>query len=377
MSNGATVGRNASNGGAFAGLFRPGATGLVNDRGNFEFFRANGDLVLSYRWSDTAGNTDNETIVARNAGGSLKLIGNQYKYTARVAPILADRDFLNTPDYSYFSTGYNVNIANRVDGNGQPVFSKVIATTPFGTTVNFVPSAGNSYLVATQADGVTPTASPVLRLAAGYKKATTAGNPAEKEPQLYYVSPQYTEEQLRAVPDQSVWKLEFVHADGVTPNTVQSYRTLSRAATIAETRQVIFADLTPELRAEIVSGSAATGYIEFGAPSANEPNVVDFSADGGKDGWTVPQGALAPTGFIAYGRAPNNGARFNDSLTIRNTLRKAVLSCSPQGAGDTHCDSSTGVLQYAQGTRLNTFELWARSNRQMEVSKMLAIYKIQ
>lgn len=378
LSNGNKVGRSSNGSGAFASFFRPGATGLMNDRGNFEFFRSNGDLVLSYRWTDTFGNTDNDTFAVRNVGGVLKLTGNGYAYNARVAPIVLDRDFLNTPAFSYFSTGYNISIANQRDSNNAPIFSKVIATTPLGTTIEYIPST-LSFLVAS--NGGTPTSSSAVRLAGAYKDPATPGNPADKEPQIYFVPQQYTEAQLRSLPDQSVWKLEFVHADGNTPNVVQYYRTLSRAPTLAETRQLTFADVTPALRAGIVTQTSASGNFAFGAPSRTAPNLIDFSADGNQDGWTVPAGALAPTAFIAYGRAPRvnqtPGPRFNDSLAIRNTARKAILTCAPQGQNDTHCDNSTGVLQYAAGSTVNTFELWARSPRQVEVSKLLALYKIQ
>ena len=382
-SNGATVGRNASNQGAFASLFRPGATGLKWDRGNFEFVSANGDLVLSYRSTDALGNTDNATLIARNVGGTLKLAGNGYYHGASVRPYSEDRELLNTPAFSSYTTGYNVNIANKTDTNGASIFSKVLVTAPDGVVRNYVPTSGLSFLVTTQDDGVTPTASPIVRLRGAWQNSATAGNPSDKEIALYFVSPQYTDAAIIALQNQSVWKLEFVHVTGATANVVQRYRTLARAQSIAEIQQIAFVDLVAAARTELIAASSVNGAFTFGAPSQNDPNNIDFSADGNLDAWTVPQGALAPTSLIAFGRAPFGsttagvaGDRFNDGTGVASSARKTVLYCSPQSAGDKHCDSSVG-LQYAQGSTVSNFELWARSVRQVEVSKKIGLYKLQ
>lgn len=375
-SNGAYVGRNASNQGAFSSLFRPGPTGMVWDRGNFEFVRSNGDLVFSYRWTDIAGNSDNDTIIARNVNGTLKLAGNGYDYSARVRPYSEDRELLNTPDFSAYSTGYNVNIDNRVDGNGDPVFGKVLVTAPDSAVRTFVPQPGLSYLV------VTGTNTPVIRLSAQYRNSTAPVDLSVKEPSLYFVSPLYTDAQITALQNQSVWKLEFFDTNNTSLGT-QSYRTLARAQSIAEIRQLAFAEATAAMRSEMIAGSAATGNFAFGPAGQSEPNVVDFSAEGNLDAWTVPAGALAPTSFTAYGRAPFGsttpnvqGNRFNDTTGVASAARKVMLFCSTQSAGDKHCASGFPG-QYAEGTTVNSFELWARNARQVEMSKKLGLYKLQ
>ncbi|MFS2166603.1 carboxypeptidase regulatory-like domain-containing protein [Variovorax sp. Varisp62] len=380
--NGSYVGRDSSNAGAFAGLFRPGTTGLKWDRGNFEHVRANGDLLLSYRTTDVSGNVDYDTIVARNVNGTLKLSGNGYTYAARVRPYSEHRELINTPDFSYYTTGYNVNIDNKTDGNGNSIFSQVVLTTPTGSTRVYLPTAGLSYLVAAKDDGVTPTSGSVFRLRGEYQNTATAGNPSDRESSLFFLSPQYSDAQISALNDQSVWKLEFVPVGGAVGNpgnVTQSYRTLSRAQSIGEIRQVAFVGLTAAMRSQLISASSATGNIVFGAPSQNDPNLIDFSADGNLDAWTVPQGALPPTSFTAYGRAPSpgpgqQGARFNDSTGVASQARSVVLRCSTQTVNDLHCDNSLG-LQYAAGTSVNNFELWARTSRQLEVSKKVALYE--
>jgi hypothetical protein len=76
LNNGSTVGSNRS-ANSFTGIFRDGGTGVVFDRGQFEYRRANGVYVLIYRWVDATGaNTDNDQVVARNVGGKLIWLRN-------------------------------------------------------------------------------------------------------------------------------------------------------------------------------------------------------------------------------------------------------------------------------------------------------------
>ncbi|MDB5828749.1 MAG: hypothetical protein JWQ73_2969 [Variovorax sp.] len=374
-SNGYAVGRDSANNGSFAGIFRQGATGVKFDRGNFEFVRSSGDFVLSYRTVDRLGSIDNDTIIARNVDGALKLVGNDYAYRAAVRPYSEDREVINSPAFSSYTTGYNISIDNKTDSGGASLFTKVLVTPPFGAVRTYVPQAGLSSLVATKDNNTAPTASGVVRLAAAYQNAATPGNLSEKEVNLYFVSPQYTESQISTLQNQSVWTMEFFLVAGGS-TVVQSYRTLSRAQTLNEIRQLKFVGLTPAFRTELVASTGTAEKITFGLPTTSEPNIIDFSADGNLDAWTVPELALAPTSFSANGRAPNNVDRFNDSTSLISTQRKAVILCTTQGVGDLHCTETNGH-QYAQGTSVNSFELWARNGRQVEVSKKINTYKFQ
>jgi len=58
--NGAIV----SKSGAWSSLFGSGS-GAKFDRGSYEFTRANGDLVIAYRATDTSGNSLNNILVVR------------------------------------------------------------------------------------------------------------------------------------------------------------------------------------------------------------------------------------------------------------------------------------------------------------------------
>lgn len=364
-SNGQRVGRDSNNNGIFTGLFRAGATGVKYDRSVFQYFRSNGDLVLTTRWTDTAGNTDYDSFIARNENGVLKFSGNGYAYPATVAATVQDRDYVNLPDYNYIATGYGITIpVNALTAN----VARVLVTTPLGSNLEFRPAPGNANMTIYR-NGAS-TFAPSIRLAAAWKNPAKSGNPASWDVNQVFASPQYSEEQLRALPDQSAWVLEFRDgSDNVL--ATQAYRTFSRAPTLDEVRQIKFADLTPALREEIRSGSAATSAVIFGAPSAQDPNRVDFSADGGLDGWTVPEGGIAPTTFTANGTY--NGVAFADTITFRNTARKIVLGCVPHGGADAHCDASTGVPQYTGGSRLTVFELFARNQNLVGVNKVFAL----
>jgi hypothetical protein len=377
LSNGARVGPK----GAFSGMFGEGV-GTTFDRGIFEFQRADGSYVISYRWTAASGATDNDNIVvARDAGtNQLRAIGNGYVYDARVRPFAQMRDMINTPAFSSISTGYNVWVANRVDGVGNPIFAKVVATTPRGTTLTYRPTAGLGWLALEKADG-TLSGGPVLRLAGRWLDATRTDHPRDKETGQVYTSPEFDEAAIRAIPDQSVWKLEFFHADPSVPNVVQTYRTTSRALTLDEVASSTFATVTQAVKAQLIADSATLGVFVWTDPAGGaEPNHADLSGVSGEGFWRVPSGALAPTSVTVFGRAPrvNNvsGASFSDSINVSTVSRSTLIRCSTQSNADLHCDP-THRDQYARGSSVNSIELWARSARQVEFSSMIGLYKLQ
>ena len=106
--------------------------------------------------------------------------------------------------------------------------------------------------------------------------------------------------------------------------------------------------------------------------------MIDLSAEGDLPGWAVPSGALAPTSMIASGRAPN-GNRYVDSVTVRNTSRKAFMSCQPVSSLDEHCllpRAANGPYQYAQGTSISSLILAARTARQVDVRKNIELWTV-
>lgn len=379
LNGGSRVGRDASNNGSFSGLFRPGSTGVVFDQGTYEFYRANGDIVISYHTRSADGSEDNQTLAVRNVGGVLKAIGNQYVYNASVTAFVQERDYINQPAYTWRGTGYDVFIGNRVNASGNPVFSKVVVTLPNQTTLDYVPTAGLSYLVARRATDGFVSGTSVVRLAAGFRTASTAGNPATLEPQLFSLPTQLTDAEIAALGDQSVWRLEFFHADTSQPNVVQTYRTVSRPFTVLEAAARPLAELTPTMRSEFIATTAVAERLLFGPVSASNPNVVNVAASGNQDAWTVPLGATAPTTVTVFGRQLVGGVQgtlFNDSATVASTARKARVACLPQTASDTHCDSTTGVVQYAANSRIQTVQLSGTSTRQVGFNKQINFYKL-
>ncbi len=377
-NNGYRVGRDAGNNGSFTGIFRQGATGVTFDRGNFEFVRSSGDFVLSYRTVDRFGGTDNDTIIARNIDGTLKLVGNNYAYRASVRPYSEDRELVNSPNFSSYTTGYNVSIDNKTV-SGSSIFNKVEVTSPFSATkIVFYPQSGLSFLALSK-DGTNTAgqviSSSIVRLGGEFQNKANTASVSAAETGIYFVSPSYTEAQISAIQNQSVWQLEFFPTSG--PSVIQTYRTVSRAQTIGEIRQLAFVQATPVQKAELIAGTSATGRYTFGVPSVGDPNIIDFSSEGNLDAWMLPAGALAPTSFSVIGRVAGPGsASFNDSTSLSSTQRKAIIYCSSQGSADQHCDP-TLTSQYANGSSFNLLELWARNSRQVEVSKKLALYKLQ
>ena len=358
-TNGLRVGRDASNAGAFAGLFRAGATGVKFDRPNLEYVTANGDAVVSYRTVDTAGTVTYDTITLRKTDGVLQTPGNGNDFNVLVAPWVQTREYLNAPGFSYHSTAYSINITKTAN------VAKVLVTTPFDRVLDFGVNPGTPYMTI-KVNGV-PSGTPNLRLATAWTDIAKAGNPMDKLSQgLVVTNPQLTDDQIRALPDQSVWKLEFFDAGGNSLG-IQNHRTLSRAVTMAELRQIKMADFTPALRDEIKSGSTA-GYIQMdSAPD----NIVDLSAEGEKDGWTVPAGAVAPGTVTVMG-----GGGFQDSINVSQSTRKVIVPCSSDNANDQHCDMSVPTA-YRAGTRLTAFELVARAPRMVTINKALNLEIIQ
>ncbi|WPB55538.1 hypothetical protein [Xylophilus sp. GOD-11R] len=385
-NNGLSVGRNANNVGAFAGLFRGAATGVRFDKGVAEFQRSNPekDVVVSYRQTDNASNVTYDTLVVRNVGGSLKLIGNGSQFVARIRPYQEYRELINTPAFSWYNVGYNVDIDN-VLVNGAPIFNKVVVTPPAGvvdnagTTFTYVPSAGTSYLVVQGSAGLT-----AIRLNAEFQDTANTAPVSSKEVGLGIVNPVKTNAELAANPEQGVWSFEFFFADG-RPNVIQSTRTLARPLSIAELRVMPMMDLTPGLRAEAIETTAADGAVVFGPPTSAEPNLVQLTSPGDQDGWFVPAGAQPPTSLNVLGNAPFGsntanpnawGLDFSDNIGLAGNQRKVDVYCARQSLADLHCDA-TNPSSYAQGTRVRQLSFSSQNQKLVQTSRRFAFYKLQ
>ena len=363
-------------GGAFPGMFREASTGATFDLGNFEYLRANGDIYITFRSLTTAGATAYSALTLRRQDGKLKAVGNQYLYDASVAPYVSQREFALQPAFTYLATGYNVQITNKVDGNGQMLFKGAVATAPDGRTLRFRPLAGRS-LLAIVRDDDTLTSTSVEFVAGAFVDPRTAGSPAVKDTTLVFAPIPLSDAQIRAIPDQGVWTIEWQHADPALPNVTQVYRTISRAPTLGELRQTPLVRFTPAFKADLVARNdvQTNAGLKFENVSADASNVASIAAAGGGDAWIVPDAATAPLSVNVFGWSPQ-GARFNDGATLAAGQRSAIVKCSIQSADDTHCDASTGTLQFAAGSRLWSIELWGRTIRRVEQATQFALWKL-
>ncbi len=365
--NGAVV----SSHGAYAGLYSAAYDGVRFDMGTFEYQQANGDVLVSFRATAPDGKTGYYTVTLRQQGGKLKAIGNQYDYSATVYPLAMKRTLPRQPGYDHLTTGYNVVIDNALDAQRQPLFKETRVTTADGRQLIYRPHAGRSSLSLVRSNGELSYTS-IEYLAAVFVDPNTAGNPANKDTVAVYAAQQLSDEQIRRHPDQGVWTIEWVHRDESKANVRQSYRTLSRAPTVGELRQTPFAEFSPALLAEWMARSdmKAQGRLVFGEPSATQPNMFEVHTADGADGWRVPDGGIAPTYVGVYSSNAQRDS-FNDSTGVNTLQRKTTVACSTQAAGDSHCDDSTGTVQYAAGIRVDAIELFGRTLRQVGRSSVV------
>jgi hypothetical protein len=372
LSNGARVGRNASNGGAFASLFRRGATGVVFSQGSYEFTRANGDLVIGYKSRDTDGNEGFDTLVVRPGGdGRLRLVGNQYAYPGSVVPYHQLRQFvtLEQSAYDYRSTGYVVHVDNRTDAQGRPIFDRVEVTTPRGSTLVLRPTTGYSYLGLVKGNRTTGTN--FVRLRSRFIDPATSGDLVAMEPSLFFASQAMNEDELAAIPAQAVWTYRYFLAGntGATPDAVQSYKTRARALTIGELSQKKLSALTDQVVASMRRSANPVG----GAIALAADAPVDLGDPAAGDGWTVAAGAMPATRVTLFGSHQGNG--FNDDANVGSTARTASVRCSSATVGDAHCSGTTPGT-FAAGAVANGLHLWARDIGGREYANFYAAYKL-
>jgi hypothetical protein len=365
--------------GAFSGIYKDSATGVKFDAANFEYQWANGDLYVTFRSTNRSGVASQQALTLRKQGAQLKAIGNQYRYAATVRPFAAEREFPRQPQFTWLGSGYSPAIRNATHpGTGQPLFAQAHVTAPDGRESLYKPLSGRSVMgiVATTGEQRVNT---VQFHAGAFKDPATPGLPMVKDGSsgAYFTDTQLSDEQILGLPDHGVWSIRWVHADTSQADVVQTYRTLTRAPTIGELRQMKIAELSTGFKAELLARAdvADNGGLVFGNPSAIQPNVFAVATANGGAGWTVTEGALAPTGINVFGWRTGTGS-FNDGASASSSERKTTIPCSIESEGDLHCDNGTGVLQYAQGSRIDALELSASSTRQLTVQRQVNLYRL-
>jgi hypothetical protein len=345
---------------AFSGLWKSSVTNVTFDRGNYEFSRSNGDLVISYRVVNT--NETQYAVVRKSSDGKLRFYGNQYQYPGDVSPYHQIRSYLTQPSANNYSTGYTLFVPN----NGQ--FSKVLVTTPKGGVFTLVPSAGVSFLVLQK--GNTTTSTDYLRIRSEFADTTRSDNPATYETSLVYATTQASNEEIASYPESSLWRFDYFLTNNAssTPDATQYYRTVNRALSIPEMKIRPLASLVNE---------DAT-YITSNLTNPNQPNaaLVLNNVDNVQFDWSVPNGGLSPYLMRIFGRSPT-GVRFEDSTVVTLNARTGVIMCAPVSSADDHCTTSVNNAKvYANSTKVNGFDLVARDERKRGFSHFNATYTI-
>ena len=375
-SNGAIVSKT----GAFSGIFGSG-TGVIFDRGSYEFTRGNGDLVIAYRATDSAGNSNNQTLAVRvDTDGKLRAIGNQYKYNGAVNAYQQLRNFVAQTAADYYSTGYNLHVTSTADVAN---VVKIVVTSPKGKTLLLKPQSGSAYFPLVKVDsngGETNTGTNFIRLAREYLNAANTGDPALADTNLFFSTDRYTAADILAIPAQARWKFEYYLAGQATPDATQYFTTRARAMTIAELKtqplaNVVASDVADAATNMISNATTTSAATAWWLPIDNSPTPVEAS-------WEVPTGALPPTSIQVYGNYISTPAtattaavrsNFNDKISVKSTDRTGVIPCSSGGSGDTHCDSAG---KYVASDHLTGFHLWAQDAAGRDFAHFYAFYKV-
>ncbi len=366
--NGSIVGSNAAWSSIFEGINLPGTPGIRFDRGSYEFTRPNGDLVIAFRSLSSLDAVTNSILVVRtDTDGKLRAIGNQYKYNGSIVAYQQLRTFIGQPAADYYSTGYVPNVNNTVDSNGNPVFAKVVVTTPRGGVLTLKPTAGSSYLPLWK--DTVATGTNFLRIRSVYADAAnSAKDPATADTSLFFASTALTDAEIAAIPAQSKWKFEYYLASNPTViDATQYYTTRARAMTIPELQTQPLANLADAVIVELEADlDAITSGPKYLTPPATGP--IDPT-------WVVPAGALAPTSIQVYGNsapvAPSTTRpSFNDRTAVRSIDRTGNIFCSAASNSDTHCSGGN----FAAGSRLTGFHLLANDAAGRELAHFYALY---
>ena len=387
VSNGSRVGRDENNIGAFSGLFRKGATNAVFSDGSFEFSTPAGDLVIGYKSRASNGDENHDVLVVREENNELKLIGNGYKFPGRVAAFQQRRNFisLNQSNYDYYNTGYAPSVPNLTDKDGNPVFNRVVVTSPRQNTFVYRPNGGISFL--TLAIGDDPQSASlkgkllptnVIRLRSEYLVDTPSkSHPREVDTGLFFVNTDWTEEALEKASYIGAWKFEYylLSKPGEIAAT-QFFRTRARALSIKEIKARGFAKLTPEFEKQVsddVEKNPASK--DIGRIVLESGDTVEFETSAKGDAWVVGKDQLQPSIISVFGgKSENHGSRFNDETSVRASDRKGKINCTKQNNNDVHCIKDGP--SYAGGWVIDSLQLFARDIKGSEFGSLYGMYPL-
>ena len=346
----------------FRGMFFDGGTGTVFSQGNYEYTRpSDGRIAVSYRNRNADGDETFGTVMVQLEDGKLKLIGNGYDYPAEVVPSqqLRRQITLGQEPFSYYSTGYNLNVANVTQGGGASIFDRVEVTTPRGNVLTLRPRPGRSQLVlqynylpnptgfTDAVNGLSNTGE--LRLRSEYADAATPANPpprVKETARLYFANPANFPDDaaIESIAAQSVWTFRYyLAAAPATLAATQVVRTRTRPLSIRELR---YQGLMALDEATLARLRAASNPID--TPPEGQ-TLLPSSAPLEPFTWTVPDRALPPTSATLYGLVTGTTTPFDDGVRVGSTERAAQIVCP---AGDVQCHPTVNGA-YAENTYMN------------------------
>ena len=327
--NGSTVSATGAWSSIFYGVNLPGTPGIRFESGNYEFTRANGDLVINVLSKSSKDIPTYSVMVVRvDTDGKLRVIGNQYKYNGSVNAYHQLRTYINQTGADFYSTGYTLSVSQAANVAN---VAKVVVTSPKGHTFLLKPATGSTYfpLVKVDSSGAeTMTATSFLRLQRAYLDTANTGDPKDADTGDFFSNTRYTDADILAIPEQARWKFEYYLAGQTTPDATQYFTTRRRAMTIGEMQTQKLANLTADTISYAKNNTKVNASGGLYLPTPTPPELLDLS-------WEVPEGALAPTQIQAWGGGTFNGVfvRFNDSATVASSATSGSIACS----GAEHC----------------------------------------
>ena len=405
LDNGAVIGN-----GAGSGLFSSDV--LVFDRPVYEYTRAEVRnqtpelVVFTVRWTNQRTlATDSMVVHAReDARGQLKLLGNQYRYSMSVRPIVLKQTHVRADSrhMDHLRSGCNLLVPNTQQ-NGQPMFDRVEVMAPVGlersaTRDVFVlrPMIGfsnlrmvgkfldsrSSQVVWLRADWVEP--------AAASTTATTSGRTVTHPIQLdgggavWISDPQgrgWSDERLERLSHKSAWTFRyFLNGNtGNAPDAVQSMTTISRAPSVREARQqplAVFAPSSVEWLRSMSMDKAANLFWMNARPQTSSPVVTEPPAI--SLSWEVPAGAVIPMNVNGFGRTTSSYSigweqrtAFDRLVAVASTVRVSPMTCTTSNPTlrAVLCHDGGNADRYSLKTMFTDFELWGKDARQIEYSR--------
>lgn len=380
----------------FSGIFNSAAVKVTFDRPQyFGMVKTDapgngpkaGDMLIGYRWVDTAGNYQYERSMVRKnvTNGRLEVVGNQYLHDGGVGSYAQKRTNVRDDAMSYYSVGYtpgasvywtNNGTVARVVGSGKPI-TNIRVTSPRNTTSLLCPLSGYSFLVfakypdiACNANGQALSGTNFVRLRSEYVNNITSTHPRTKDTSLAFVATDYTDAELEGQVSTKPWTFVYTFADNTT--ATQYHRPARRAYSIREFKAVPLPTLTTaKLDALKASASVTT---------TSGKGYGDLPASGFQLAWqgafddliaakkpvpanAAPMTAVRIFGGYGLGAGQNGGfsGSFEDRVSIRSNLRSFTITCP---SGDQQC--AAGETKYATTSKVTGTDLYSRSSDGVE-----------